>query len=148
MNIFDLLQLPVRVGSPAMPMSLLAQRLGARGAFRGGVKARSMAMIVPGNEDALNKIQNAKDGKKILYFTASWCPPCKMIAPKFETLAKKHSSTAFVKIDIDEFPGASEKFAISSVPTFCFMNGTSLISKFSGASEAELIENINALEIS
>ena len=40
--------------------------------------------------------------KQILYFTASWCPPCKMIAPIYASLAETYPAVAFGKIDIDD----------------------------------------------
>ena len=39
----------------------------------------------------------------VIDFTASWCPPCRMIAPVFADLAKKFMSSAiFFKVDVDE----------------------------------------------
>ena len=46
----------------------------------------------------------------LAYFTASWCGPCKAIAPVFTTLAKDHGADVkFVKIDIDDNGTTSEQ---------------------------------------
>ena len=78
--------------------------------------------VVLGDDSAFNKIAESKT-KKILYFTATWCPPCKAIAPIFETLSKKHPDLSFVKIDVDSLTETAQKYKIRSVPTFIFMNG-------------------------
>merc|ERR1712062_145717 len=55
-------------------------------------------------------------------FTASWCPPCKMIKPIYEGLAEEHKDKAekvkFVKIDVDENDEVAQECAIRSMPTF------------------------------
>ncbi|KAG4388794.1 hypothetical protein AAZX31_09G220500 [Glycine max] len=40
----------------------------------------------------------------VIDFTASWCGPCRFIAPVFNEMAKKFSNAEFVKIDVDELP--------------------------------------------
>ena len=54
----------------------------------------------------------------ILYFTASWCGPCRMISPEFEKLKQNYPDIGFYKIDIDECEEISSLFNIRSVPTF------------------------------
>jgi len=54
-------------------------------------------------------------------FTASWCPPCKMIKPVFEEWAEKfkdNDKVKFVKIDVDENDEVASEYAIRSMPTF------------------------------
>jgi thioredoxin 1 len=55
----------------------------------------------------------------IVDFYATWCGPCKMIAPMFESLEKKYdSSITFVKVDVDEAEDIAVKYRVSSLPTF------------------------------
>lgn len=54
----------------------------------------------------------------IVDFWASWCMPCKMIAPAIENLARKHQGkVAFGKMNVDENPDTPSKFNIMSIPT-------------------------------
>eukprot|EP01040_Poterioochromonas_malhamensis_P021689 gene21689-26225_t len=50
--------------------------------------------VVLGDSDALKGIVESSESK-VLYFTATWCPPCKMIAPVFEKLSKDFPTTKF-----------------------------------------------------
>ncbi|KAJ1539073.1 Cytoplasmic thioredoxin isoenzyme 2 [Cladochytrium tenue] len=60
-----------------------------------------------------------KSGKLVVvdYF-ATWCGPCKMVAPKFALLADKYPDAVFLKLDVDAFPEIAEQAGISAMPTF------------------------------
>lgn len=81
--------------------------------------------IVLGDSSNLKGIVDSADSK-VLYFTATWCPPCKMIAPVFEKLSKDFPKTKFVKIDIDDHNDTAAEYGIRSVPTFMFFKGSNL----------------------
>lgn len=113
--------------------------------FRASIRRNFSAVIEIGGADAFEKISKST-GKKIYYFTASWCPPCRAIAPVFKTLSDAHKSISFVKIDIDANPEVAESFNIRSVPTFIYFNGQNKLAEHAGASEPTLKSNIALLE--
>ena len=81
-------------------------------------------------------------------FSATWCGPCKKIAPIIEELATQYEGNAFIgKIDIEESPELTEKFDIMSVPTILFFkNGELQNDKIVGAASKQILEEkINAL---
>jgi|TARA_R110001599_G_scaffold249607_1_gene449445 thioredoxin 1 len=53
--------------------------------------------------------------KKLLYFSADWCEPCKQLGILMEELSQEGINTQ--KIDIDTNPDAAEGFGIKTVPT-------------------------------
>lgn len=58
----------------------------------------------------------------IIDFYATWCGPCKMMAPMVESLAGKYAGKVdFYKVDIDQEPELASVFGIRSIPTFLFI---------------------------
>merc|ERR1711890_78345 len=63
----------------------------------------------------------AKGNKKIVIdFTASWCGPCKRIAPAYQKLAETFSDILFYKCDVDDNAETAEIENIQAMPTFKF----------------------------
>ena len=57
----------------------------------------------------------------VVDFWASWCTPCKLVAPEMEKLAAKYAgSVDVVKVDVDANPRLSQAFNILSIPTIAF----------------------------
>ena len=70
--------------------------------------------------------QVIKDNKIVVVdFHATWCGPCKVIAPKYEFLEQNYGSQAkFIKVDVDECQEVAQESGISAMPTFqLFVSG-------------------------
>ncbi|MEW9079712.1 thioredoxin [Terrisporobacter glycolicus] len=82
-----------------------------------------MAKLV-NNSQFYNKIRTS-DKLVVMDFFATWCGPCKMLAPIFESLSDEMSDKVdFAKIDIDRSLEVVEEYKIVSVPTMImFKNG-------------------------
>ena len=72
-------------------------------------------------------------------FWATWCGPCKMIAPILDELSMERSDIKIVKIDVDESQETAKKFAVRSIPTlYIFSKGKVEASKMGASSKAAL----------
>ncbi|KAG0229446.1 hypothetical protein BGW41_003023 [Actinomortierella wolfii] len=79
--------------------------------------------IVINSAEEFNKVL-AENPKVIVDFHATWCGPCKLIAPKYEAFSQEFTNITFLKIDVDEVPEVSEKAGIRAMPTFqTYFNG-------------------------
>ena len=71
-------------------------------------------------------------------FFATWCGPCRAMAPSIEALAKEMADRAGVaKIDIDGAPDLASRFGIRAVPTFVFFKNGEVVETISGARTKE-----------
>ena len=58
----------------------------------------------------------------IIDFWATWCPPCKVIAPILDDLAKEYDGQIYVyKVDVDQQKELAQAFGIQSIPTLLFV---------------------------
>nr|CAG4712259.1 unnamed protein product [Naegleria fowleri] len=82
----------------------------------------------------------------VVNFFATWCCPCKTIAPFLTNLAGKYPKAKFLKVDVDKFPELSSRFEVNCMPTFLFLlDGESVVSRLEGASEKELENRVSEL---
>ncbi|XP_047324384.1 thioredoxin H1-like [Impatiens glandulifera] len=96
-------------------------------------------------EEFNQQMQKGNESKKLVVidFTASWCGPCRFIAPILADFAKKLPEVMFLKVDVDELRSVSEDFAVEAMPTFVFVKEGSLIDRVVGARKDELASKIN-----
>lgn len=77
----------------------------------------------------------------LLDFWASWCGPCKMIAPVLEEVAEENEDITVGKINVDEEPELAMRFGIVSIPTLLVMEKGEITAKTIGYTpKAEVLE--------
>ena len=79
-------------------------------------------------------------GKVLVDFWATWCGPCRMLAPTISAVAEKYDGKVKVcKVDIDENVPLAEKFGIEVIPTLVvFENGAEISRKMGLVSQSEI----------
>ena len=71
-----------------------------------------------------NFVQETEKGVVLVDFWASWCGPCRMLAPVVEQIAQEHSEWKVCKVNVDEQPELAQQFGVMSIPTVvCLRKG-------------------------
>ena len=75
-----------------------------------------MAVTVLNKDNFKNEVLKA-DKPVLVDFWATWCGPCRMMAPVVEKIAEEHPEIKVCKVDIDENPELAQMFNVMSIPT-------------------------------
>ena len=65
----------------------------------------------------------ASDKPVLLDFFATWCGPCRMLAPIIDELGEEHPEYVIGKVNVDEEPHLAEQFGVVSIPTVKVFRG-------------------------
>ena len=76
--------------------------------------------------------------KKILYFSAAWCGPCKMLGPIMESLAGQIN---YEKIDVDNNQDLSIQYGVRNIPTLILVENGEAVGRLTGLQQKEAILN-------
>ncbi|KAM0821717.1 hypothetical protein ACQ4PT_072007 [Festuca glaucescens] len=103
--------------------------------------------VITTKEDWDQKVAEAnKDGKIVVAnFSASWCGPCRVIAPVYAEMSKTYPQLMFLTIDVDDLMDFSSTWDIRATPTFFFLKNGQQIDKLVGANRPELEKKVQAL---
>ena len=92
---------------------------------------------------------NLKNGPQplVVDFWATWCGPCRMVAPIIEEMSKAHDGRVVIgKCDVEENEDLAMEFGIRNIPTILFFKNGAIVDKIVGAvGKAKIEEKIQAL---
>ena len=71
-------------------------------------------------QEAFNKIISQES--VVVNFSATWCGPCKRLAPRLKQYALQQSHVVFLKIDVDLYPSIAKQYDVRGVPTMLYFD--------------------------
>ena len=131
-------------GDAQVAEALNAVRRRLRGAGSPGAKAeeeKAGPVLVEGLARYRAVVSAAK--LCLVDFTASWCGPCRQIAPVFERLALANPEVHFVKVDVDSSQDVAAAENVRSMPTFKLFRYGAKVEEFSGADPNRIAALVN-----
>lgn len=90
-------------------------------------------------EQNFNEEVIQSDKPVLIDFWASWCGPCRMIAPIIEEIADERSDIKVGKVNVDDEVALATQFGIMSIPTLVVMKNGELVNKLVGVRPKEQI---------
>lgn len=92
-----------------------------------------MANVRELNDATLEDTLRAAERPVLVDFSATWCGPCKALAPTIDSVAKDYDGRLDVyKVDVDEAGESAVRFGVSSVPTCIFFSSGKEVDRFVG----------------
>jgi len=112
----------------------------AKGSPRCGHCHAPLPWIVDANDDDFAEVADSAALPVVVDLWATWCMPCRMSSPALEEVATELAGQLkMVKVDVDQAPKLSERFAVRAVPTLLLMNHGQVVSRQAGAAPAPAI---------
>jgi thioredoxin len=81
------------------------------------------------------------DKPVLVDFTASWCPPCRVMNPLLEELAAERDDLKIVSVDVDTEQELAVKYGVLGMPTFMLFDNGAVIQSLTGARPRKRLES-------
>ena len=81
----------------------------------------------------------------VVDFYATWCPPCKMLAPVIVQLAQEFPNILFIKVNTQSFGSLSKIYNVQSIPVVIFIKNGSVNNRIVGFQKPQIKMAVNQL---
>lgn len=99
-------------------------------------------MILNVTKENFDKEVLQAEGTVLVDFWASWCSPCRMIAPAVEKISEEHPDVKVCKVNIDDEQELAIKYGVMSIPTLMVVKNGEVVNTAVGLRPKEEIEEL------
>lgn len=82
-----------------------------------------------------------KEGRVLVDFFATWCGPCRMLAPMLEDLADSDQDLKILKVDVDQLPELAANYRVRSIPSLFFLLDGKIVNEGVGFMDLAKLQN-------
>lgn len=105
-------------------------------------RERAMSQALAVTDATFDQEVVKHEGLTVVDFWATWCGPCRMVAPILDQLATEYSGKVRVaKVDVDANAQTATQFNVRSIPTLLFFKNGKLVDQIVGAQPKAQIES-------
>jgi thioredoxin 2 len=106
----------------------------AKGTPRCGTCQGALPWITDAADDTFTAVAEAPTVPVLVDLWAPWCGPCRMVSPVLQNLARRYAGRVkLVKVNVDEAPRTSERFAVQGIPTLLVLRAGRVVARQTGA---------------
>ena len=86
--------------------------------------------------------EKVSKGVAVVDFWASWCGPCKMMAPILDEVAGEYEDVFFGKVNVDDQPALANAFRVNAIPTLVFFKDGQAVQQAVGLQQKTALKSI------
>jgi len=112
----------------------------AAGTPRCGNCHQPLPWLAEAGDDSFAEVAEHSTVPAIVDLWAPWCGPCRMVSPALERVATELAGRVkLVKVNVDDAPRLSERFAVQAVPTLMVVKDGQVVARRAGAAPASAL---------
>lgn len=127
------------------PLEKLSREEATYGSSQCRLLLKIMVREITSVEEFEAAIAEAGGNLVVVDFFATWCGPCKRIAPAFAEFESVFDGLTTLKVDVDEVAELTDRFDVRAMPTFKFLQNGKEVGEFKGADLKGLTDKITEL---
>jgi thioredoxin 2 len=114
----------------------------ASGVPKCGKCGSALPWVTEAGDDDFDEVANRSTVPVLVDLWAEWCPPCRMVSPVLDQLARERAGRLkLVKVNVDKSPALARRFDARSIPTLLLIDGGEVVSRQVGAAPAHALNS-------